>query len=111
MAVSDGFLLHRYPSISTLFQKINALLSQSSWFSSGIRVVIILNEDIVSTAASRSMTGFRDLSVAYVAPPFASGCTYTETTKLLGRLLLLPVLMKGLLPQWRSDLQNGHKYD
>jgi hypothetical protein len=47
-------------------------------------ILTVINGDIGSTAASSSMTGFHDLSVAYVAPPSASGCTYTETTLNIG---------------------------
>jgi hypothetical protein len=39
---------------------------------------------IGTTGASTTMTGFHDTSVAYVPPPAASGCTYTETTSNLG---------------------------
>ena len=39
---------------------------------------------IGTTAASSTVTGFHDLSVAYVPPPGASGCTYTETTSNIG---------------------------
>ncbi|MEO8165428.1 MAG: ice-binding family protein, partial [Betaproteobacteria bacterium] len=35
---------------------------------------------IGTTGASTLITGFHDTSVAYVPPPAASGCTYTETT-------------------------------
>ncbi|MEO8157967.1 MAG: ice-binding family protein [Betaproteobacteria bacterium] len=39
---------------------------------------------IGTTAASTTVTGFHDTSVAYVPPPAASGCTYTETTLNIG---------------------------
>lgn len=39
---------------------------------------------IGTTAASTTVTGFHDTSVAYVPPPAASGCTYTETTANIG---------------------------
>ncbi|MEO8717004.1 MAG: ice-binding family protein [Burkholderiales bacterium] len=41
---------------------------------------------IGTTGASTLVTGFHDTSVAYVPPPAASGCTYTETTLNIGRV-------------------------
>src|SRR3954462_9608131 len=39
---------------------------------------------IGTTGASTTMAGFHDTSVAYVPPPAAAGCTYTETTSNIG---------------------------
>ncbi len=39
---------------------------------------------IGTTAASSTVTGFHDTSVAYVPPPATSGCSYTETTLNIG---------------------------
>jgi len=41
---------------------------------------------IGTTAASTTVTGFHDTSVAYTPPPAASGCTYTETTLNIGEV-------------------------
>ena len=39
---------------------------------------------IGTTAASTTVTGFHDLSVAYTPPPGATGCSYTETGSNIG---------------------------
>ena len=39
---------------------------------------------IGTTAASSTVTGFHDTSVAYVPPPATAGCSYTETTLNIG---------------------------
>jgi hypothetical protein len=45
---------------------------------------MINNGNIATTGASTVVTGFHDLTVAYVPPPGGSGCTYTETTLNIG---------------------------
>ena len=39
---------------------------------------------IGTTAASSTVTGFHDTSVAYTPPPGATGCSYTETGSTIG---------------------------
>jgi len=46
----------------------------------------IINGDIGTTGTSTVITGFHDLTVAYVPPPGGSGCTYSETTLNIGRV-------------------------
>ena len=44
----------------------------------------VVNGDLGTFAASTSVTGFHDLSMAYTPPDGATGCTYTETTSNIG---------------------------
>lgn len=45
-----------------------------------------INGDIGTTGASTTVTGFHDNLVAYMPPPTAAGCTYTETTLNIGEV-------------------------